>query len=167
MSKLCDKSCWVIQQFLHLLDVLKQPWLMLGCLKWYRWWGTRNCHLIVLLTYRTLGYGLLPCWSRAWTWAIWYVLSRCFKAGSKICPCCWWRFGLILWTKILSFILLCWFKVLTLTFWFNLSCWFSSAWLWLRHFEFIINFVDKVLNWCIFICFAQSGYVWKLKSVLG
>lgn len=126
MSKLCDKSCWVIQQFLHLLDVLKRPWLMLGCPDWYQWWGARNCHLIVLLTYRTFCYGLLPCWSRAWTWAIWYVLSRCFKAGSKIFPCCWWRLGLILWTKILSFILLCWFKVLTLTFWFNLSCWFRA-----------------------------------------
>lgn len=53
-------------------------------------------------------------------------LSICFKAGSKICPCCWWRLGLILWTKVLSFILLCWFKVLTLTIWFILSCWFRA-----------------------------------------
>lgn len=50
MSKLCDKSCRVIQQFLPFLDVLKQPWLMLECSKWYQWWGTRNHYFIVLLT---------------------------------------------------------------------------------------------------------------------
>lgn len=90
---------------------------------------------------RTLCYSLLPCWCRAWTWAIWFVLPRYLRAKSKICTCCnWWRW---VWTKVLWFILLCWFKALH----FHLS--------WHIYFKFCWK--------CISICFTRRVKVWKLK----